>query len=160
MLQMLKKLKVLSLPVVDVANNACVGVVDVLDIALYIVGNKIFIPLTGLISTPYLGLSNCLACFPSIHAITYEALVSLDYQGRKFMHDTDVAQVVGKIRTSFHVSHFLAFSKAWNPSNFKLFPLNVHRPLIELVDLFAGGMHRVPIVDDNRSVCSVRVPFV
>jgi len=112
-LQLLKNRRVLSFPIVDTSTNSCIGVADILDICLFIV-----------------------AKFPSIEVITQDVLISLEYEGRKFLQETTVSQVA-------------AFSKAWNQSQLPYFPFKINTPLIDLINTFSVGIHRVPVVDDN-----------
>jgi len=115
-LELFKTSKVLSFPVVDVSTNSCIGVVDILDLVLFIV-----------------------ASFPSINSITYDILVNLEYNGRRFLQETSLVKVI-------------AFSKAWEHQDLPQFPFKLKMPLIELMNTFSSGIHRVPVVDDNNQI--------
>jgi CBS-domain-containing membrane protein len=114
-LKLLKLNKILSLPVVDVPRNTCIGTVDVMDITLYVV-----------------------ACFPSIDSITYDVLKNLDWNGRKFLADTTVSQV-------------MAFSKAWNYSDLPNYPVKLSTSVVQLLEIFSFGIHRLPVLSDDNS---------
>jgi len=115
-LQLLKIHKILSLPVVDLPKNECIGTVDVMDITLYLV-----------------------ATFPSVDSITYEALNRMEWAGRKFLVDTTVGQVI-------------AFSKTWNPSDLPNYPVKITTSLVQLLEIFSFGVHRVPVISDDNKV--------
>jgi hypothetical protein len=83
LLQLFKTTRVLSFPVVDTITNACIGVVDIMDVALYIVGSDSKVDLTYE------------ASFPSLNYITTQVLSSLEFNGKKFLEETNVQQVIG-----------------------------------------------------------------
>jgi len=112
-LELLKTTKVLSFPVIDVVNGTCLGAVDIMDIAMFIV-----------------------ASFPSVNNITNEVLVSLEYEGKKFLEETKLAQV-------------FVFSKSnQQPTS----SLRLNSPLMDLMAFFSQGCHRVPIMDGKNQI--------
>jgi len=115
-LGLFKTSKVLSFPVIDLNNGACIGVVDILDLVLFIV-----------------------ASFPSLNSINYDVLARLEYNGRMFLQETALIKVI-------------AFSKAWELQDLPQFPFKVNMPLIELMNTFSSGIHRVPVIDDNNQI--------
>jgi len=107
----------LSLPVVNVPSNICLGVIDVMDICSFIV-----------------------ASFPSVEEISLDALSTLEYSGRRFLHETRVAQVI-------------SFSKAWQGQKVGTpLLLSVDTPLTVLANVFSLGIHRIPVIDENNKI--------
>jgi len=106
----------LSFPVVDKTSNNCIGVVDIMDIALYLVES-----------------------FPSVESINNDVLTKLEYNGRKFLTETSVTQVI-------------AYSRTWNQGDLPVFPFKLNTPLLQLMNTFSFGIHRVPVINDNNKI--------
>jgi len=114
-LSIMKGNNIISLPVMDLTQNTCIGVVDVLDIASFLV-----------------------AKFP-IDSITPENLKNLEYSGTYFGREVPVVQVIN-------------FSKTLTPTHQGVPAfVELSTPLLGLIDIFAQGIHRVPVVDRSTA---------
>lgn len=81
----MKDLKVLSVPLVDLDSNSVIGIVDVLDIATFIVGRESFE--AEILTTA--------ASYPSVDQIQFENTASLHFRGQTIVQEVNVGQVMG-----------------------------------------------------------------